>query len=238
VLKSFATVVGLAACLTLTASAHAGVFKLYSGGDNVVVNTGPLSDPIVFQLTSDTSPGQPGYGGMEYDARGDGLKLSQLTTLSALYQMTTGTFGGGSPRFTLFDNTSNPNNAAYIYWGTPLGGGTFSHPHPGTFGTTGNLADTSSSDIRVYVNGFGGQNTPNTGEIFGQFVAALGNTTISFITLDLDSGWLSKQQMFTDNFKVNGAVFNAASTPEPASLTLLSLGFAGLAGYGMRRRKA
>jgi hypothetical protein len=233
VFKPFAIAIGLAACLTVTATAHAGVFRLYSGGDNVASNAGPPSDPIVFQLTSDTSGGAS-YGGMEYDARGDGLTLGQLTTLSAFYQMTTGAIGGGAPRFTLFDNSLN---SAYIYWGTPLGGETFTDPHPGTFGSTGNLADASSPDVRVYVNGFGGQNTPNTGETFGQFVAALGSTPISFITLDLDGGFTGTQQMITDHFTVNGAVYDAAATPEPASLTLLSLGVAGLAGYGMRRRK-
>jgi hypothetical protein len=39
-----------------------------------------------------------------------------------------------------------------------------------------------------------------------------------------------------DNVSVNQT--QAVAAPEPASLTLLSLGLAGMAGYGLRRRKA
>src|SRR5690348_15255310 len=109
VLMRFLTIVGAGVLAALAASpAHADAFKLYAGGDNVVSNTGPASDPTVFRLTSD--PSGAGYGGMELQVTNT-LLLSNLTTLSADYQMVTGSFGGGSPRFTLFDQSLG---SAYI----------------------------------------------------------------------------------------------------------------------------
>jgi len=161
------------------------------------------------------------------------LALNQLLTLSAEYDMTTGSFGGGAPRFSLYDTTANPNNGAYIYWGTPLGGGSFSNPNANnTFANTGNYADPSSSDLRVYVNGFGGQSTPNTGETWSQFVTALGSTDISYIYLDLDAGtFTSAQEMLVSSFTVNSEVDtpSPSSVPEPGTLAVFGVGLLGLA---------
>lgn len=247
VFKPFATALGLAACIAVAAAApaHAGSFHLYSPpGDNVVVNTGPPSDPNVLQVTSkDSGPTDfSGYGGMYYDARGDNLTVSNVTTLSALYQMTQGTFAAGAPRFSLIDTTSNAANEAYVYWGTS---GSFTDPHPGSFASTGNLADITSSDLRVQVNGFNGDSTGNGYETWAQFVAKDGGATIAYITLDLDAGYSQPssnytQQMITDEFTVNNNVYEAGpdptAAPEPASFTLLSLGLAALAGYRRRQQ--
>jgi hypothetical protein len=183
---------------------------------------------------------------MYYDATGDGLKLAMLTKLSALYEMTQGTFGGGAPRFTLFDThldkTGNNDQSAYVYWGTPTGGGSFADPHPGTYASTGNYADLTSPDVRVYVNGFGGQFTSNTGETWSKFVADLGTTAVQFVTLDLDGGFTGKQQMITDEFRVNNNVYEAgpdptSATPEPATLSMVAVALAGFAGYRWRRAR-
>jgi hypothetical protein len=145
--------------------------------------------------------------------------------------------GGGSPHFTLFDDAFN---TAYIYFGTPVGGGTFSNPNANnTFASTGNYASLSSSDIRVYSNGFGGDNNPNTGVTFQDFVTDVGLTDISFITLDLDSGsFTSAQEMLVSSFTVNNEVDTASpspAVPEPLTLSMFGAGLAGLA--AMRRRK-
>jgi hypothetical protein len=244
-IKPFVIALGLAACITVAAAApaRADSFKLYSGGDNVVVTNGPPSDPNVLQVTSNTNAGNPGYGGMYFDVTSGNLTPASLTTLSALYEMTIGTFGGGAPRFTLFDTTSNPNNAAYIYWGTPQPGGTFTDPHPGSFASTGNLANLSSTDVRVQVNGFGGDSTGASYETWAQFVAKDGGVNIRYVTLDLDGGFTqpnNTQRMITDEFTVNSNVYEAgpdpAAVPEPASFTLLSIGLAVLGGYKLRRR--
>jgi hypothetical protein len=223
----------LAVAMNLASPAKADIFYTY-GAATVIPNPGIPGEGNVLQITSDVAA--TGYGGIVYDASGNPFAVNQLTTLSALYQMTEGTFGGGAPRFSLFDTTNNTNNGAYIYWGTPIGGGSFSDPNAGSFTSTGNLADLSSSDVRVYVNGFGGQNTPNTGETWSQFVNDQGNTQIAYVTLDLDGGFTGTQQMITDEFTVNDAVYEAGPdpqpTPEPASVVLL--GLCGLSLLGFR----
>ncbi len=82
-----------------------------------------------FDLVSD--PAGVGYAGLYYDATPpNSLTVGGLTNLSANYSMTAGNFGGGSPRFSLSDNTNNLNNEAYVYFGLPQAGGTFSNPSP------------------------------------------------------------------------------------------------------------
>lgn len=221
----------LAASIAVPQLARADVFKLYAPpGQNVVVNTGPAAEPTVFQLTSDSSGG---YGGMELKITNP-LTLVQVTTLSADYRMVDGTFGGGAPRFTLFDSSLN---SAYVYWGTPAGGGSFTDPNAGTWANTGNLA--ASTDVRVYVNGFGGQSTPNFGETWQTFVTDHGSALLSFITLDLDGGFTGTQVMDVDNFTVNREVFDAtAPVPEPGTLALLGLPLAGLCVFCRRGKRA
>lgn len=228
-------VAGGLACLS-AGPASADVFGSYNCTDPSCSATVPVTGGS-FDLVS--NPSDIGSG-VFLQVTGT-LMLDQVTNLSAEYDMTTGAFGGGAPRFTIFDTTSNTNNAAYVYWGTPLGGGTFSNPNAnGTFNNTGNYADLTSSDIRVYVNGFGGQSTPNTGETWDAFVAALGSTDISFISLDLDAGsFTSPQEMLVSNFTVNNEVDTPVPTavPEPGSLSLLGTFLVGFSGLAFLRRK-
>lgn len=243
VFKPFVAALGLAACLTVAAPLHAGTFSYYASDPSAyaIVNTGPASDPNVFQLASSNPAG---YAGLYYDAITDSPPLTPatLTTLSALYEMQIGTFSAGAARFSLSDTTNNPANEAYIYWGTPQSNGTFTDPNSGSFASTGNLADLTSSDLRVQVNGFGGDSTGQHYETWSQFVANDGNVQIAYISLDLDAGYSQPngQQMITNEFTVNGNVDEAgpaAAAPEPASFTLLSVGLALVGGYRLRRRK-
>lgn len=213
----------LAISLGALASANASTFSTY--GD--VATT-----PAGFLATSDNLSSTP-YGGLEL-ALAPQISLSSITQLSADYQMTMGTVGGGSPRFTLFDSSLN---SAYVYFGAPLGGGSFSDPNTGS---TGNYANLLSSDLRVASNGFGGIGNGNTYETWSQFVAASGAVDVSYVTLDVDGGFSQPgqvQQALLNNFAVNGQVFTAAATPEPSTWAMMILGFAGVGFMVYRRRR-
>jgi len=226
-------VLGLIAALGLvgvTRPAAADVFSTYTCDTSFACTDGtvPVSNGD-FDLISNNGA-NPIASGLQLQVTGT-LALSNITSLSAVYSMINGTFGGGAPRFTLFDDSFA---SAYVYWGTPAGGGSFSNPNANnSFSSTGNYADTSSSDVRVYVNGFGGQNTPNTGETWDDFVTALGATDVSYVTLDLDGGFTGNQEMLVNSFTVNDETFTAP-TPEPAALALFGTGLLAL---GMVRRR-
>lgn len=88
----------------------------------------------------------------------------------------------------------------------------------------------------MYSNDFGGDNSPNTGQTWAQFVAAAGSTQIADIYLDLDGGFTGNQVMDVGSFDVNGTNYAA---PEPATFALMGSGLL-LAGAltKLRRRKA
>jgi hypothetical protein len=211
-------------CASLTARAD----SLGMYGDVAVTPNG-------FQLTSDTAG--PGYAGI-YDAISGSLTPTTLTQLNADYEMLMGTFHGGAPRFSIIDTTNNTRNEAYVYFGTPLGGGSFSDP---ATGSTGNYANLLSSDVRVYNNGFGGLGNGNTGQTWADFVASVPNIQIGYITIDLDGGWAGTQQMLVHNFTVNGQTF-ASPVPLPKSVWagFALLGMLGVfkVGRSMRSRSA
>jgi hypothetical protein len=210
-------------CFTFAKADTLGVY-----GNTTVVN-GP--NGTAWQLTSNTAT-PPAWAGVYVQT--NLLTVSSLTQLSASYQMTQGTFGGGSPRFSLIDNNGNE---AWIYFGTPLGG-SFLDPLSGAYGSTGNYASLLSPDVRVYSNGFGGLNSPNTGMTWAQFSALTGGTQIGFVSLDLDGGWLQTQQMQVNNFQINGTTYNPASVPEPVSMILLGSGLVGVGAKLRKRRTA
>jgi len=223
----FAPMLATALMLVCFSFAKADTLAVY--GNTTLVN-GPNGP--AWQLTSNMAT-PPAYAGVYVQT--NSLTVSSLTQLSTSYQMTQGTFGGGSPRFSLIDSS---NNEAWIYFGTPLGGGSFSDPLGGAYGSTGNYANLLSLDVRVYSNGFGGLNSPNTGMTWAQFVAATGGTQIGFVSLDLDGGWLATQQMQVNNFQINGTTYNPTSVPEPASMFLLGSGLVVVGAKLRKRRKA
>ena len=196
-----------------TATAQAATYYTY--GDVSLTASGFLT----------TSSNPSGYGGIVQNFTSSPFSLSSLTTLSVDYQMTQGTFGGGSPRFTIFD--TNGDSAGWVYLGTPIGGGSFADPLSGAAGNTGNYADLLSTDVRVYVG--------NTGLTWAQFVAANGSLQVGYVSLDLDGGWAGTQQALFNNFTVNDTVVTAA-VPEPSTWAMMILGFAGI-GYMMYRRR-
>jgi hypothetical protein len=215
-----AAVAALAICVASPAAAQVTEGQY---GDTTTVSGG-------YQLTSDPNAGA-GYSGLYFNFD-PGLTLGSLTELSADYQLTDGSFAVGSPRFTLFDSA---DGAAYIYFGTPNGNGTYSDP---ATGTTGNYADLLSGDLRVECNGFAGCTSPHYPAVtFADFVAQAGSTGISYLTLDLDGGYAGRQQITVSDFNVNGTHFGAAgAVPEPATWAMLLFGFGGI-GFQIRRQR-
>jgi hypothetical protein len=227
----FATLLAIFAC-SLTASAD----SVGTYGDTTVV-TGPDSQPA-WQLSSLATSGS-GYSGV-YLGFTSPIAPSALTELSANYVMTTGTFGGGAPRFSIIDSTNNASNEAYVYFGTPLAGGAFNDPNIGntSYASTGNYANLSSPDIRVQVNGFGGYSSGASYQTWSQFLADpfVSGTTISYITIDLDGGFTGNQVMDIGSFNINGTVYAPAAVPEPSSTYMVGIAAAlALVGGALRK---
>ena len=219
---------------TMKYAALAAFLVLSSHSVNAATVTASYGDVATqsngFLLTSD--PNAAGYGGLEFHYTTP-ITLSSITQLSADFQMTMGTISGGAPRFTFFDTALN---SAYVYFGNPIGGGSFADPDPGNLQSTGNYA--TSPDLRVYVNGFDGQSSPNSGETFAQFVADHGAAGISYITLDVDGGFSSTQQALINNFTVNGDVLAVtAAIPEASTWAMMMLGFCGVGFMAYRKRR-
>ena len=209
-------------------------------GLTLALGTLTAAKASTFDTYGDVTTSASGFLATSVGFNGSGLflelspqaTLGSITQLSADYQMTQGTFGGGSLRFTLFDSVFR---SAWVYFGTPLGGGSFGDP---ATGSTGNLANLSSLDLRVASNGFGGLGNGNSYETWAQFVANSGSELISYIYLDVDGGWSQSgntQQALLNNFTVNDQVMTAP-VPEPSTWAMMILGFAGVGFLAYRRR--
>ena len=166
------TIVCFGALLSVSAvPAHADALFFY--GDVQTTANG-------FLATSD--PNATGYGG--FDVRfTNPTALSSITNLSIDYQITLGAIGNGAPRFTIFDNAFN---SAFVYIGTPLGGGSFSDA------TLVRLPTRVTTLLRrtyeLPLMGSAASVTP-TAVTWAEFVAEVGSVDISRIYVDVDGGY-------------------------------------------------
>ena len=166
-----------------------------------------------YQIASDPASG-PGYGGIYFGLTG--YTLNDLTSLSANYTLDAGALAGGAPRFSLFDNLGG---GAYIYF---------------TNATSTNVDGSTT----VECNGFGGCAYNYPGISFADFFSGYGATALDFVTLDVDAGYSSRQQITVSDFSLNGTQFGAstAAVPEPATWAMMLIGFGGV-GFQLRRTR-
>jgi hypothetical protein len=166
-----------------------------------------------YQLTSD--PNGVGYGGIYFAL--SNFTLADLAQLSATYTLNQGSLSGGAPRFSLFDTTSNAANGAYIYFTDP------------------NSTTLDLNNTIVECNGFGGCAYNYPGISYSSFLSQYGGTGLAYVTLDVDAGYSSPQQLTVSNFSLNGTNFGAP-VPEPATWAMMLIGFGGI-GFAMRRQR-
>jgi hypothetical protein len=142
------------------------------------------------------------------------LKLSDITQLSAEFNVTDDDCGAGSPRFQVQIGGKN----MFVYLGPA---GTFTGCAKNTWLSTGNLVGTSDA-CRVDTSQFAGGTQCST---WGAALTLLGSQTIEKISLVVDAGWNSATQTnpaFTDkeqtvllrNVKVNDRVFLEPKTTQ------------------------
>lgn len=131
-----------------------------------------------------------------------GTTLSSLTTLSAEYNLTEGSCGGGSPRFQL--NIDGKN--VFVYLG----------PTPNFTGcaagwtSSGNLA--TNTELRVDLSQYGGSQYST----WAQAVSLLGSHTLTGIQFAVDGGWSQtgkKQVVQVRNVTINGTTSLVPPTP-------------------------
>jgi hypothetical protein len=153
--------------------------------------------------------------------------LAGLTTLSADYNITEGSCGGGSPRFQL--NIDGKN--VHVYLG----------PTPNFTGcatgwtSTGNLA--TNTELRVDLTQYGGAFYST----WAQAVALLGTHTVTGIDFAVDGGWSQtnkKQVVQVKNVTINGTTFLTPPAPpteggnvNPAKLCMAQRDKAGTAAF-------
>jgi hypothetical protein len=131
-----------------------------------------------------------------------GTTLSSLTTLSAQYNITDGSCGGGSPRFQL--NIDGKN--VFVYLGpTPNFTGCASG-----WTSTGNLA--TNTELRVDLSQYGGAQYST----WAQAVALLGSHAVTGIDFAVDGGWSQtgkKQVVQVENVTINGTTYLVPTPP-------------------------
>ena len=183
------------------AMAQNGVFAV--GGDGAIVPQGPPANLCVVNLPSAQSP-PPDFGFISYTLSVP-LTFAGITDLSAEYEMQTGCFGGGSPRFQVridYDNDtviSAGDRNVFIYWGT--------HPNftdcPVGWNNTGNLI--ASPDLRYDLSSVGGAFYSTHTDA----VNLVGTYTVLRVSVVVDGGFTGDQVALVDAFTVNSDVFDS-----------------------------
>jgi hypothetical protein len=186
VIGSFLGIVS-AVVVGVAPAAAAGGFSLF--GDATFVRPG-FASPTAVQLRSIGSS----FGGIDF-AIPAGTTFGQIQNLSADYQFTVASCGGGAPRFQI--NVDGKN--AFVYIGPPPN---YTGCPPNVWANTGNLATPTSFVDTSQLPG---------GTFYDTFAAAdtrYGSDIVTGIQLVTDAGWMfGTQTVLVDNVVINDTTF-------------------------------
>lgn len=156
----------------------------------------PADRHNVYSLVSN---GSIPYSGIDY-TQTRRLPFNGISTLQTDYNLQTGDCFGGSPRFQIdvdSDGDGHANGNVFVYIGDVPN---FNCPNAiDAWQSTGNVI--GGSDARWDLSQFGG---PFDGT-YAQALAMLGSDAVTGIQLVADSGWHAAQDVWVDDFTVNGS---------------------------------
>jgi hypothetical protein len=182
---------GLGLALSTGPALAAGGYTLF--GDASLVHPGNNSQTAVQLRSAGT-----GFGGIDFGIPA-GTTFSQIQILSTDYQFTSGSCGGGAPRFSI--NVDGAN--AFVYIGPPPN---YTGCPPNFWANTGNLALATSFVDTSQLPG---------GTFYDTFAAAdlkYGLDVVTGIQLVTDAGWMfGTQTVLIDNVTINDATFSFES---------------------------
>jgi hypothetical protein len=183
---TLASSVLLAVLLASATTALAASYTLF--GDATLVHPGNASNTAVQLRSVGTS-----FGGIDFTVP-SGMTVGQLNHLSTDYKFTTGTCGGGGPRFQV--NVGGRN--IFVYIGPPP---SYTNCAMGTWVASGNVlypfVDTSQLPGGTFY------------DTWVRAQAAYGSMTITGIQLVTDGGWAvgGTQTVLVDNVTINSTTY-------------------------------
>jgi hypothetical protein len=182
----------LALMLSQSSVALAASYTLF--GDASLVHPGNASDTAAQLRSVGTS-----FGGVDFDVP-SGTTVGQLTNLATDYKFTSGSCGGGAPRFQI--NTTQGN--IFVYIGPPPN---YTLCPPNVWATTGNLlllpVDSSQLPGGTFYDSW------------AHVLAAYGSLAVTGIQLVTDGGWSvgGTQTVLVDNVQINDMLFTFEAEP-------------------------
>lgn len=192
VLRRSLTFLAILAALAVTAG---GAF---AAGSTTTLFGAATYNTSGVQLTSSPAVA-PGYAGIDFPSAA-GMTLSDITSLDAEYQMTTGDCNVGSPRYSI---TLSSGANIFAYFGDA--------PNY----TCGSSPRTQSNLLSPYVDT---SQLPG-GTFYDTWSHALtlaGSQTVTDLAIVLDGGWSSPQVVEISSASINGTVYNFAAPTSKA----------------------